>query len=76
MKRTLKPEATTGGARLSEILAVYMPPELKTLLGQAADERSVPMSELVVKICADHFKRPDLGVVPRKRPGRPRKQPA
>lgn len=47
--------------------------ELKELVGKAADELGIPMSEYIVRVLAEHFGRPDLAVVPRKRPGRPRK---
>jgi hypothetical protein len=58
-----------------DILQVHFPPELKRILGEAADKHDIPMSELVVRIVAKELapNRPDLAIVPRKRLGRPRK---
>jgi hypothetical protein len=63
--------------RLSPLVAhidVNANPELKNLVGRAADEAGIPLSEMVVRILAEHFKRPDLAIVPRKIGGRPRKE--
>lgn len=51
--------------------------ELFGLVARESDDRGVPMIDVVVAALAKHFKRPDLGFVPRKPQGRKRlKQPA
>lgn len=48
-----------------EMLPVYIGDgELKELLADEAMKECLPMSKLVVKILADHFKRPELAKVP------------
>lgn len=47
--------------------------ELKDILGDAADEAELPLSEYVVRELARIVKRIDLAKVPRKKMGRPRK---
>jgi predicted HicB family RNase H-like nuclease len=49
-------------------------PELHSLIGRAADQAGLPMNEWVVQVLARHLKRPELGVVPRKIMGRPRRE--
>lgn len=55
-------------------LLVRLDPELKRLIGEEADRLDIEggMGELAVQILAQHFKRPDLAKVPRKKMGRPR----
>jgi hypothetical protein len=55
-------------------LEVRMDPELHKLLGKLADGHELPMSEYVVRLLAQHVKRADLAIVPRKKMGRPRKE--
>jgi hypothetical protein len=59
-----------------ETLSVDVPSELKNLIGEAADRENISMNEYVARLIAKQFKRPELGNIPRKRPGRPRKVPA
>jgi hypothetical protein len=66
-------QAEAKEAKLVAVIPVYAPPELKDLAGKAADEQGIPLSEFVVRLMAKALKRPDLEVVPRKRPGRKRK---
>lgn len=54
-------------------IRVYADPRLKDLAGKRADREGLPLSELVVKALAEYLGRPDLAVIPRKKPGRPRK---
>jgi hypothetical protein len=50
--------------------------ELYKLIAKEADKKSLPMIDVAVRAIAEHFKRPDLGYVPRKPQGRRRtKQP-
>jgi hypothetical protein len=56
------------------VLHIKMKPELHDLLGREADGQDLPMSELVVRVLARHFRRPDLSEVPRKKLGRPRRE--
>lgn len=46
--------------------------ELYELIAKEADARGLAMIDVVVAAIADHFKRPDLGWVPRKPQGRKR----
>lgn len=57
-------------------IRVYADPRLKDLAGEAADREGLPLSEFVVKVLAERLGRPELALVPRKRPGRPRKRAA
>ncbi len=50
--------------------------ELHQLIGQAADESGLPMGEWIVRLVAQALGRPELGYVPRKPMGRPRKEVA
>ncbi len=61
------------GSKLVAITIVPSHPELKRLAGLAADRDQVPLSEFFVRAVAEKLGRPDLAVVPRKKPGRPRK---
>ncbi len=63
---------------MADKLLIRLCPELKKLIEQEAESKEVygGMGELVVKILAHYFKRPDLAKVPRKRMGRPSKVPA
>lgn len=55
------------------IMTVPVAPELKELIGKAADEEGVPMNEWLSRVAAEALGRPDLARVPRKAYGRPRK---
>jgi len=58
-------------------LLIRLEPELKNLVIEEAERLDTySMGEIVTRILAAHFKRPDLATVPRKSIGRPRKQPA
>lgn len=61
-------------ACMADKLLVRLDPELKKLIDRKADELGVHggMGELTVRILAEHFGRPDLARVPRKKMGRPR----
>lgn len=63
------------GFYMRDKILVHLSPELKALIGQEADKEQVPggMGEVLVRLAAKHFKRPDLAYVPRKPFGRPRK---
>jgi hypothetical protein len=56
-----------------ETLAVDISAELKKVVGDAADEADVSMNEFVARVLAQAVERPELSIIPRKRPGRPRK---
>lgn len=68
-----KPKSQPGGAKLTDYIHVYALPELKQLVGEAADRADIAMSEWVVRALAEKLGRPDLAIVPRKKPGRRRK---
>lgn len=55
------------------IITLPIHPELKELIGRAADGDGVPMNEWVSKLVAQALGRPDLAAIPRKPLGRPRK---
>ena len=63
----------TESTKVSECLPVYMPRELKAIVGAEADKANIPMTEYVVRVLAEKVRRSDLAYVPRKRSGRPRK---
>ncbi len=50
----------------------FVSPELKELIGSAADAQGLSMTDWVARTVAEKVKRPDLGVNPKGRPGRPR----
>lgn len=62
-KKPVKPAA---------ILTVPLDPELKELIGKAADKEGVPMNEWVARLAAEKLERPDLATIPRRPFGRPR----
>jgi|HubBroStandDraft_2_1064218.scaffolds.fasta_scaffold00771_18 hypothetical protein len=47
--------------------------ELRDILLAASRKERRPMSHIVAEVLAEHFKRPELAVVPRGRAGRRRK---
>lgn len=55
------------------IMTVPVAPELKELIGEAADQEGIPMNEWIAKVAAEALGRPDLAAIPRKAFGRPRK---
>lgn len=63
-----------GATKLVADIRVYAHPELKDLAGKAADAEGLALSEFVARVLANHLRRPDLAVIPRKKPGRPRKR--
>lgn len=67
-------ESTVKIHCMHDKLLVRLEPELKRLIGEQADRLGIEggMGELAVRILAQHFKRPDLAKVPRKKMGRPR----
>jgi hypothetical protein len=62
-----------GGSALTIPMMVYTPPEVKRLAGLAADKADIPLSEWVVRAMCDALRRPELAVIPRKKPGAPRR---
>lgn len=61
---------------MSDKLLIKLPPELKKLIDDEANRLAAEgiyggMGEVAVRILAEHFNRPDLARVPRKRTGRP-----
>jgi hypothetical protein len=61
-----------GKQKMTAEIRVYCHPDLKNLIGDMADKADLSLSEYVVRVLADHAKRPALREVPRKRSGRPR----
>ena len=57
----------------SVVLSLPISEELKTAIGEAAEEAGLSMNEWVAKLVAEHLGRPELGAIPRKPFGRPRK---
>ncbi|HBI44462.1 MAG TPA: hypothetical protein DDY78_16660 [Planctomycetales bacterium] len=62
--------------RPAAILTLTIDPELKDLIGEAADRDELPMNEWMARLAAQELGRPDLGKIPRKLSGRPRKPAA
>ncbi len=48
--------------------------EMYDLIAKESDSQEIPMIDVVVRALAEHFKRPELGYVPRKLPGRRRRK--
>lgn len=66
-----------NGHRRNAMPAIFtfrLEPELKRVLGEAADEEGVPLNEYMAKVLADHIGKPELGRIPRKSIGRPRSE--
>jgi hypothetical protein len=62
-------------APLSQSIYIRCHPELRALVEQnAAANYPDTMNDVIVRILAAHFKRPDLGKTPKKRMGRPPKE--
>jgi hypothetical protein len=73
MKRNVT--STLGaGLRVKDILTLHIDAELKTAIGEAADEAGLPMNEYAARVFAKHLRRPELAKIPRKSYGRPRKE--
>jgi hypothetical protein len=58
-----------------EQLHIKCLPELRRLVERdyAKTKPPITLNDIIVKIIADHYGRPELGVTPRKRMGRPPK---
>ncbi len=61
-----------NGVKPAVILSLPISPELKDLIGQAADEAGLAMNEWMAKLAAEHLGHPELAEIPRKPLGRPR----
>jgi len=68
-----KATGQNGEGTVAELVQVKMQPELKRLLARQADKQNLPMGEVIVRLLAAQFGRPDLEKVPRLRLGRKRK---
>lgn len=55
-----------------KFISVKIGEELYELTAQEADRNGKKLIDIVVEALAQHFGRPELGVVPRNVPGRPR----
>jgi hypothetical protein len=58
---------------MTENISFNCAPELKGAAGAAADQQGVTLSELCARALAEAIGRPELGTIPRKSMGRPRK---
>ncbi|MDE2107353.1 MAG: hypothetical protein KGL39_59710 [Patescibacteria group bacterium] len=68
-----KPEKADEDKKLTAEIRVYCDPRLKEAAGKAADEARLPLNEYVARVLAEHLGTPQLGSIPRKSFGRPRK---
>lgn len=59
---------------MSEIIFAPVHPDLKRLVAERADAENLPLNEYVARVLAQHIGRPDLGWIPRKKLGKPRKK--
>lgn len=50
-------------------------PELCALVEEIAQRDNLPRADVIVRLVAKQLRRPDLAEIPRRTPGRPRKQP-
>jgi hypothetical protein len=63
-----------GNERMTAVVHIYCQKELKRIASKTADKEQLPLSELFAKAMALYLNRPDLGTIPRKPLGRPRKE--
>jgi hypothetical protein len=59
---------------MADSVTVKMSLEMRQIVNSMADEAGVPVGEMCLRLMARALKRPELGVVPRKQMGRPRKE--
>jgi hypothetical protein len=59
--------------KMTALIRVYCDPRLKDEAGRAATEANLPLNEYVARVLAMHLGHPELGHIPRKPMGRPRK---
>lgn len=62
-----------NGVKPAVILSLPISQDLKTAIGEAADEAGLTMNEWIAMIAAEYLERPELAAIPRKSLGRPRK---
>lgn len=60
---------------MAEVIFAPVHPELKKLLEDAAQEAHLDMNVYLAKVLAEHFKRPDIGWIPRKKRGPKTRRP-
>lgn len=60
--------------KLTVPITGYCDVKLKQLAGKVADEKGIPLSELVTIALANYLGREDLAKIPRKVMGRPRNE--
>lgn len=65
--------AKTPRQTMPNYLGLKLCDELYDLVAAEADEKGQPMIEVAVRKLAEAFSRPELGYVPRKKLGRPRR---
>lgn len=68
-----------GEGQLVDQIHVRLHPDLRRLVEKEANKQyPATMNDVIVRILAEYYERPELGTVPRKRMGRPPKvrQPA
>lgn len=59
---------------VAEDLHIRVHPDLRRLVVAEAVEDGLNLVDVVVRVLAAHYRRPDLATVPRKLMGRPRKE--
>lgn len=69
-------EPRPEGKPVKVALQIPVHPDLKKAVGAAAEEADLPMNEWIAQVLANHLGHPELAAIPRKRYGRPRKEPA
>ena len=62
------------GLKVAAVITVNCDPKLKDLAGKKADAAGISLSEWCAQAIANDLKLPELGKVPRKQMGRPRKE--
>lgn len=67
----------SGAKQMAVPMSIKICEELYEIITKEADKKGLAMTDVIAIALAQHFKRPDLGYVPRNRQGRKRtKQPA
>ncbi len=68
---------SSRGKNVPNFMSIKVCDDLYNLIADEADENEEAMIDVIVRVLADHFERPELGRVPRRPQGRKRvKHPA
>lgn len=72
LEATVSTVSSLRKQQVPNYISIKVCEELYGLIARDADKNGVGLIDVVVRVVAEHFKRPDLGFVPRKPQGRKR----